>query len=78
MSVQITVRLPHELVSFLDDLVAAGSVRSRAEGVTHSLARERRFRSALNDVAILRDLSTDPDLDELASYQAAHPVALDD
>ena len=78
MSTQITLRLPEDLVAFLDDLVASGSVRSRAEGVTHSLARERRYRTALQDVAILRGAPSDPDLDALAAHQAEHPVELDD
>jgi antitoxin MazE3 len=78
MTTQITVRLPEDLVAFLDDLVSSGAVRSRADGVTHSLSRERRYRTALRDAAILRGQPDDPELDALATYQAEHPIQLDD
>jgi Arc/MetJ-type ribon-helix-helix transcriptional regulator len=78
MSTQITVRLPEDLVAFVDALVADGAVASRAEAVSRALARERRRRVALADVEILSRLGDDPDLDALARHTAAHPVDLDD
>lgn len=78
MTVQITVRLPDELVAFVDAEVARGDASSRADAVARALVRERRRRTALADVAILRSSSTDPDLDGLAEYTAAHPVGIDD
>jgi Arc/MetJ-type ribon-helix-helix transcriptional regulator len=83
MTVQITVRLPDELVAFVDAEVARGAATSRAEAVAKALVRERRRRRALEDVAILQaeaagGLGADPDLDGLARHTAAHPVALDD
>ena len=82
MTVQITVRLPDELVAFVDDEVARGVATSRADAVTKALVRERRRRRALQDVAILQAEAagggTDADLDDLARHAAAHPVPLDD
>lgn len=78
MTIQITVRLPDELVTFVDAEVARGAVRSRADAVAKALARERRRQIALADVAILGQRAGDPDLDELAEHHAAHPVSLED
>lgn len=78
MSTQITVRLPDELVAFVDALVAAGAVSSRADAVARALNRERRRQTALQDAVILRQRGGDPDLDALAEHTATHPVDLDD
>ncbi|HEY2041864.1 MAG TPA: YlcI/YnfO family protein [Jatrophihabitans sp.] len=76
MSKQIAVRLPDEVVDFIDDLVSHGDAASRAEVVSIALARERRRRAAAQDADILAKLRSDRDLDRLAEY-AAH-VPLDD
>jgi len=78
MTTQITVRLPDDLVAFVDALVAAGAVRSRADAVARALARERRRQMALQDVAILRQRGGDPDLDAIAEHAAALPVDVDE
>ena len=83
MTVQITIRLPDELVAFVDDEVARGAAKSRADAVARALVRERRRRRALQDVAILKAEaaagdSDDSDLDEIARHTAAHPVPIDD
>jgi len=78
MTLQITVRLADELVEFLDSEVARGAVTSRADAVARALVRERRRRTALADVAILRAGAEDGDLDGLAAHTAAHPVDLGD
>jgi Arc/MetJ-type ribon-helix-helix transcriptional regulator len=78
MTVQITVRLPDDLVAFVDALVTDGAVRSRADAVARALARERRRQAALVDVAILRRAGGDTDLDALAEHAAAHPLDLGD
>jgi len=78
MTTQITVRLPDDLVAFVDELVAEGAVASRAEIVARALTRERRRQTALADIAILRQRGSDPDLDAIAEHTAAHPVDLDD
>lgn len=77
MSTQIAVRLPEELVQYIDDLVERRIVKSRADFVAKAIAREQRHRGALADVEVLKRLGNDPDLDALAEYQAAHPIELD-
>lgn len=78
MTTQITVRIPEELVAFVDAEVARGKASSRADAVTRALLRERRRQAALADVAILRGSGGEADLDGLADHAAAHPVDLDD
>lgn len=78
MTIQITVRLPDDLVAFVDSEVASGVVTSRADAVARALVRERRRRTALADVAILRAGVQDDDLDGLVTHTAAHPVDLGD
>ena len=77
MSKQIAVRLPDELVDFVDCLVAEGEASSRATVVTRALERERRRRVAARDAAILARAGADPDLDELAEYAASHRLGLE-
>lgn len=78
MTTQITVRIPDDLVAFVDEEVAQGLARSRADAVAKALVHERRRRTALADVAILRAGAGDDDLDALAAHAAELPVALDD
>jgi Arc/MetJ-type ribon-helix-helix transcriptional regulator len=78
MTIQITVRLPDELVHFVDEQIAEGAVASRAEAVTRALIRERRRQTALADVAILRQGGDDPDMVAIGEYTATHPIELDD
>lgn len=76
MSKQIAVRLPDELVEFVDSLVEHGEQRSRAAVVTRALERERRRAVAARDAEILAASGSDADLDALASYAAAAPSDL--
>lgn len=78
MSVQITVRIPDDLAAFVDEEVARGSASSRADAVARALAHERRRRTALADVAVLRAGPGGHDLDDLADHAVVLPVALDD
>jgi Arc/MetJ-type ribon-helix-helix transcriptional regulator len=71
MSKQIAVRLPDELVDFVDDVVESGAERSRARVVARALERERRRAVAARDAQILAAGGSDPDLEELAEYAAA-------
>lgn len=64
MSVQITVRIPDELVAFTDEEVAAGRSRSRADLVARALRREQRRVLAERDSQIYAALL--PEDDELA------------
>ncbi|MDQ2837843.1 MAG: ribbon-helix-helix domain-containing protein [Actinomycetota bacterium] len=76
MSKQIAVRLPDDLVEFIDGLVSHGDASSRAAVVSHALDRERRRRVAARDAAILAGVGADPDLDGLAAYAAT--TSMDD
>lgn len=79
MSTQIAVRLPEELVEFIDRLVADGRAASRAAVVSRALHRERRRELAARDAAILAAADTaagtgDDDLDALAWHAARIPL----
>lgn len=75
MSKQIAVRLPDELVEFLDQLVQRGAASSRAEVVARALERERRREIAARDAETLaRGGGRDSDLDSLAEYTARVPM----
>jgi Arc/MetJ-type ribon-helix-helix transcriptional regulator len=50
MSIQIAVRLPDDLVAYVDQAVASGRVRSRAELVTRLIARDARRHRAEQDL----------------------------
>lgn len=71
MSRQIAVRLPDELVDFVDEVVDSGAERSRATVVARALQRERRRMVAARDTQILAGAGADADLQELAEYAAA-------
>jgi Arc/MetJ-type ribon-helix-helix transcriptional regulator len=73
MSKQIAVRLPDDLVAFVDGLVDSGAGGSRAAVVTRALERERRRVIAARDAEILAATGPDPDLAGLADYVAGQP-----
>jgi len=73
MSKQIAVRLPDDLVEFVDELVDTGTERSRAAVVTRALERERRRALAERDARILARTGPDPELAGLAEYAAGLP-----
>ena len=70
MSKQITVRLPDELVDFMDQLVATDKATSRASVVARAMERERRRELAARDLAILTEHGDYPDLEGLAPTAA--------
>ena len=71
MSQQVTVRLPEELVAFIDAQVHDGRATSRAAVVAAAVERERRRDLAERDVAILAAAEGDEDgFDDLARYAA--------
>ena len=70
MSKQIAVRLPDDLVDFLDAVVGSGQAGSRATVVTRALERERRRMVAMLDAQILAAAGPDPELEGLAGYAA--------
>jgi Arc/MetJ-type ribon-helix-helix transcriptional regulator len=70
MSKQIAVRLPDQLIEFIDERVQEGSAPSRAAVVTEALERERRRALAERDAAILSQAEQDDEMDTLAAYAA--------
>ena len=77
MTTQIAVRLPDEMVRFLDRSVASGKAPSRAALVAAALEREMRVQAAQQDVQTLKKKGTADDLDELIAWSVAH-ATLDD
>ena len=72
MSKQIAVRLPDDLVAFIDHVVESGSARSRAAVVTRALERERRRSIAARDADALAMAGPDHELDALAGHALRH------
>ncbi len=77
MSKQIAVRLPEDIVAFIDGLVSEGEASSRAVVVTRAVERERRRTVALRDAAILAGSGHDEDMDSLARHVAGAPLDLE-
>jgi Arc/MetJ-type ribon-helix-helix transcriptional regulator len=76
MTTQIAVRLPDELVEFVDRTVASGDARSRASVVSRALERERRRAIAQKDAEILAREGPDAELAGLAEHAAGLPSTL--
>ena len=70
------MRLPDELVEFVDELVGSGAERSRASVVAKALERERRRALAERDADILARTGGDPELAGLAEHAVALPSDL--
>ncbi len=68
MSTQIAVRLPDDIMAFLDETVARGETPSRAAVISRALERER---AAAQDVRILRQVRPHDDLDDLVEWNAS-------
>ena len=77
MSKQIAVRLPDDIVDFVDTLIKDGKASSRAIVVTRALERERRRAIAAQDAAILARAAADPDMDALAQHVVSAPLDLE-
>lgn len=69
---QIAVRLPNEVVAFLDGAVASGQAASRAALVSSALEREMRRQAAERDAEILREHGAGDDLDDLVAWSVHH------
>lgn len=74
MSTQIAVRLPDDIVAFIDDLVRRGNAASRAAVVSRALERERRRQRAEQDAQILAREAADTDMDALATFASSTPM----
>lgn len=72
MSTQIAVRLPDEMVAFLDRAVAEGRAPSRAALVASAVEREMRRLLAEHDAATLQRRGPADDLDDLVRWTSAH------
>jgi antitoxin MazE3 len=64
MSTQIAVRLPEDVVEFLDAQVSRGAAKSRADFIWHALKREQRRLLAEHDAGIYASMH--PEDDEFA------------
>jgi Arc/MetJ-type ribon-helix-helix transcriptional regulator len=78
MTIQVTVRLPDDLVAFMDEEVAADHARSRADVVARALRRLRRHHIAMKDAEIYAVTEPDADTVAIVEYAGSHPVPLDD
>lgn len=67
MTTQIAVRLPDELVAWVDQQVAEGKTRSRASAVERALRREVRRQLAERDAQIYAAMT--PEEDEFAGMR---------
>ncbi len=72
MSTQIAVRLPDEMVAFLDRSVAIGKATSRAALVATAVEREMRRQSAEQDAQILGAHGPADDLDDMVQWSSTH------
>lgn len=72
MTTQIAVRLPDEMVAFLDRTVATGKAPSRAALVAAAVEREMRRQAAEQDAQVLRQHGAADDLDDLVQWSSTH------
>jgi Arc/MetJ-type ribon-helix-helix transcriptional regulator len=77
MTIQIAVRLPDDIVAFVDGQVRSGAAASRAAVVARALDRERRRETAERDAAIYAADAGPHDLDGLATWATAQPMDID-
>ncbi|GAB2768574.1 hypothetical protein GCM10027020_21960 [Nocardioides salsibiostraticola] len=70
MRIQIAVRLPEEMVAFLDRTVATGKAPSRAALVAAAVEREMRRQAAEHDAQILHEDGPADDLDDLVQWSS--------
>jgi Arc/MetJ-type ribon-helix-helix transcriptional regulator len=77
MSTQIAVRLPDEMVAYLDRIVATGKAPSRAALVATAVEREMRRRAAEQDAQLLLEQGPADDLDELVRWSGTHLDVVD-
>jgi len=68
MTIQITIRLPDAQVRFVDQQVAAGQAKSRAEAISRALRDAEDER----DLRVIEAAGPDRDLDELVDWAGAN------
>ena len=74
MTIQVTVRLPDDIVEFIDQRVAHGHAASRAAIIAAAVERERRREIAERDALILVQEGNNDDFDDLAAFAAQTPL----
>ena len=77
MTTQIAVRLPDEMVEFLDRNVAAGRASSRAALVAVAVEREMRLQAGQRDVEILTAAGPADDLDDVVTWSSTRALVED-
>jgi Arc/MetJ-type ribon-helix-helix transcriptional regulator len=79
MTTQIAVRLPDELVRYVDAQVADGAASSRADLIARVLAREERRQRALADIERMRRAGASgyPELDQARRSAQRRAIDLD-
>ncbi|MFM9877443.1 MAG: ribbon-helix-helix domain-containing protein [Rhodoglobus sp.] len=78
MTKQITVRLPDDLVEFIDELVDSGRFESRAAVITRQVKRLQRRLIAEKDAEIYRTQGEDPELVAIVKHMSQHHPPLED
>jgi len=76
VSIQIAVRLPDDLVAYVDQAVAEGRVKSRADLVARLIARDARRQRAEEDLQRLVEQGSLYDKEMLAIVSASSTTAL--
>ena len=76
MSTQIAVRLPDEVVEFVDAQVSSGASKSRADFIWHAIKREQRRLTAERDAEIYASIGDNDEFAGLAGYSLT--VGLDE
>jgi Arc/MetJ-type ribon-helix-helix transcriptional regulator len=75
MSTQIAIRLPADVVAFVDSQVSSGAAKSRADFIWHAIKREERRLVAARDAAIYVAMGAEQDpLAGLAGYATRVPL----
>ena len=77
MTKQITVRLPDDLVEFIDELVDSGRFESRAAVITRQVKRLQRRLIAEKDAEIYRTQGEDAELVAIVKHMSQHHPPLE-
>jgi metal-responsive CopG/Arc/MetJ family transcriptional regulator len=77
MTTQIAVRLPDDLVAFIDATVQAESAAGRAAIVSRALRHERRRLAAEHDARIYAQHGEDEDLADMITATSGRPLDVD-
>ena len=77
MSTQIAVRLPDDLMEFVDEQVADGKAASRADAVKAALKLARRRRANEHDAYIYATTPPDPEIEAFNEWANRHRPPLE-